>query len=173
MFSFFHLAGWLQLTVLLCPFTVQTDSQRHVLLELFSFIFQEGCKSTYYGTYRRPTIYWCFLSFTLQEGCKLLYVLLRYTQTANYFWMFCEGFYLHRLIVHAFEVPKNLIWYYLIGFGELHCKCKNRIWNYLIWFGDLVGKSKNSHVVLSHRNWRVCGNKPHLVLPHRIWWLGW
>lgn len=48
-------------------------------------------------------------------GCKLLYVLGRYVGTANFFWMFCEGFYLHRLIVHAFTVPKTLIPYYLIG----------------------------------------------------------
>lgn len=51
------------------------------------------------------------------DGCKLLYTLLRYTQTSNYFWMFCEGFYLHRLIVHAFKVPKGLIGYYVIGWG--------------------------------------------------------
>ncbi|WAQ94305.1 CALRL-like protein, partial [Mya arenaria] len=48
-------------------------------------------------------------------GCKLLYILTRYVSTANFFWMFCEGFYLHRLIVHAFSPPKTLIPYYLIG----------------------------------------------------------
>lgn len=51
------------------------------------------------------------------DGCKLLYTLLRYTQTSNYFWMFCEGFYLHRLIVHAFKVPKGLLGYYVFGWG--------------------------------------------------------
>lgn len=50
-------------------------------------------------------------------GCKFLYVLKRYTQSATYFWMFCEGFYLHRLIVRAFEIPKSLIIYYFIGIG--------------------------------------------------------
>ncbi|XP_069111912.1 calcitonin gene-related peptide type 1 receptor-like isoform X2 [Argopecten irradians] len=50
-------------------------------------------------------------------GCKLLYVLVRYIQMSNYFWMFCEGFYLHRLIVHAFEVPKTLIGYFIFGWG--------------------------------------------------------
>ncbi|XP_033762872.1 calcitonin gene-related peptide type 1 receptor-like isoform X1 [Pecten maximus] len=50
-------------------------------------------------------------------GCKLMYVLHRYIQMCNYFWMFCEGFYLHRLIVHAFEVPKTLIGYYIFGWG--------------------------------------------------------
>lgn len=51
------------------------------------------------------------------EGCKLLYAFLRYTQTSSYFWMFCEGFYLHRLIVHAFKVPKGLLGYYIMGWG--------------------------------------------------------
>lgn len=50
-------------------------------------------------------------------GCKFLYVLKRYTQSANYFWMFCEGFHLHRLIVRAFEIPKSLVMYYVIGIG--------------------------------------------------------
>ena len=55
----------------------------------------------------------------LQGGCKFLYVLKRYTQSANYYWMFCEGFYLHRLIVRAFEIPKSLVIYYIIGIGKL------------------------------------------------------
>ncbi|KAL5007022.1 hypothetical protein ScPMuIL_015828 [Solemya velum] len=50
-------------------------------------------------------------------GCKLLYVLLRYSVTSNYFWMVCEGFYLHRLIVNAFEVPKYLFGYHIYGWG--------------------------------------------------------
>ncbi|XP_052792350.1 calcitonin gene-related peptide type 1 receptor-like [Mya arenaria] len=48
-------------------------------------------------------------------GCKLLYMLTRYVSTANYFWMFSEGLYLRRLIVHAFSPPKTLIPYYLFG----------------------------------------------------------
>ncbi|XP_052792399.1 calcitonin gene-related peptide type 1 receptor-like [Mya arenaria] len=48
-------------------------------------------------------------------GCKLLYILTRYVSTANFFWMFCEGFYLHRLIVHAFSPSKTLVPYYLFG----------------------------------------------------------
>ncbi|CAH1788340.1 unnamed protein product [Owenia fusiformis] len=50
-------------------------------------------------------------------GCKFLYFLTRYTRTTNYMWMFCEGFYLHRLIVNAFEPPKSLIWFYLVGWA--------------------------------------------------------
>ncbi|KAL4222384.1 hypothetical protein ACF0H5_018423 [Mactra antiquata] len=48
-------------------------------------------------------------------GCKFLYLCIRYVNTTTFFWMFCEGFYLHRLIVHAFLVPKTLIPYYLFG----------------------------------------------------------
>ncbi|XP_052247321.1 calcitonin gene-related peptide type 1 receptor-like [Dreissena polymorpha] len=49
------------------------------------------------------------------DACKLLYILTRYVSTANFFWMFCEGFYLHRLIVHAFSTPKSLMPYYVFG----------------------------------------------------------
>ncbi|WAQ94299.1 CALRL-like protein [Mya arenaria] len=48
-------------------------------------------------------------------GCKLLYILTRYVSTANFFWMFAEGLYLHRLIVHAFSPPRTLLPYYLFG----------------------------------------------------------
>ncbi|XP_052792338.1 calcitonin gene-related peptide type 1 receptor-like [Mya arenaria] len=48
-------------------------------------------------------------------SCKLLYVLTRYVSTANFFWMFSEGLYLNRLIVHAFSPPKTLIPYYVFG----------------------------------------------------------
>uniref|UniRef100_T1JCW9 G-protein coupled receptors family 2 profile 2 domain-containing protein n=1 Tax=Strigamia maritima TaxID=126957 RepID=T1JCW9_STRMM len=50
-------------------------------------------------------------------GCKFLYVLTKYSRTSNYMWMFCEGLYLHKLIVAAFAEQKNLIIYYLIGWG--------------------------------------------------------
>lgn len=48
-------------------------------------------------------------------GCKFLYILTRYASTVNFFWMSCEGFYLHRLIVHAFATPKSLTFYYIFG----------------------------------------------------------
>ncbi|XP_050388452.1 calcitonin gene-related peptide type 1 receptor, partial [Patella vulgata] len=48
-------------------------------------------------------------------GCKILYILTRYTQAANFSWMFLEGFHLHRLIVRAFKVPKSINGYYLAG----------------------------------------------------------
>lgn len=37
----------------------------------------------------------------------------------NYFWMLCEGIYLHTLIVVAvFAEKQHLVWYYLLGWGE-------------------------------------------------------
>ena len=32
--------------------------------------------------------------------------------------MFCEGYYLHRLISKAFEPPKSLLAVYFIGWGK-------------------------------------------------------
>ncbi|XP_045169718.2 calcitonin gene-related peptide type 1 receptor-like isoform X3 [Mercenaria mercenaria] len=49
------------------------------------------------------------------SGCKFLYILTRYASTTTFFWMVCEGFYLHRLIVHAFATPKSLTFYYIFG----------------------------------------------------------
>ena len=56
--------------------------------------------------------------FIAQGGCKLLYVLTRYSRSSNYLWMFFEGFYLHRLIANAFEPPKSLAPFYIIGWGK-------------------------------------------------------
>jgi hypothetical protein len=36
----------------------------------------------------------------------------------NYMWMFCEGYYLHKLIASAFAEQKSLITFYVIGWGE-------------------------------------------------------
>jgi hypothetical protein len=37
----------------------------------------------------------------------------------NYFWMLCEGIYLHTLIVVAvFAEKQHLMWYYFLGWGK-------------------------------------------------------
>lgn len=42
----------------------------------------------------------------------------------NYFWMLCEGIYLHTLIVVAvFAEKQHLVWYYLLGWGEPPAHC--------------------------------------------------
>lgn len=51
-------------------------------------------------------------------GCKLLVVLTQYTSTSTYFWMLCEGIYLHTLIIVAvFVGEQQLFWYYVLGWG--------------------------------------------------------
>lgn len=49
----------------------------------------------------------------------MLTVLNQYTSTSNYFWMLCEGIYLHTLIIVAvFVGEQQLFWYYVLGWGE-------------------------------------------------------
>ncbi|XP_055787684.1 calcitonin gene-related peptide type 1 receptor-like isoform X2 [Salvelinus fontinalis] len=51
-------------------------------------------------------------------GCKILTVLNQYTFGSNYFWMLCEGIYLHTLIIVAvFVGEQQLGWYYVLGWG--------------------------------------------------------
>uniref|UniRef100_A0AAX7T429 Calcitonin gene-related peptide type 1 receptor n=1 Tax=Astatotilapia calliptera TaxID=8154 RepID=A0AAX7T429_ASTCA len=52
-------------------------------------------------------------------GCKVLQFFHMYMLGCNYFWMLCEGIYLHTLIVVAvFAEEQHLHWYYLLGWGE-------------------------------------------------------
>uniref|UniRef100_A0A4W6CWQ0 Calcitonin receptor n=1 Tax=Lates calcarifer TaxID=8187 RepID=A0A4W6CWQ0_LATCA len=51
-------------------------------------------------------------------SCKALAVLTLYTSTSNYFWMLCQGIYLHTLIIVAvFVGEQQLFWYYVLGWG--------------------------------------------------------
>ncbi|KAM4571474.1 calcitonin gene-related peptide type 1 receptor-like isoform 1-T1 [Fundulus diaphanus] len=48
--------------------------------------------------------------------CKILATLVQYTSTSIYFWMLCEGIYLHTLIIVAvFVGEQQLFWYYILG----------------------------------------------------------
>ncbi|KAF8795857.1 Calcitonin gene-related peptide type 1 receptor like protein [Argiope bruennichi] len=49
------------------------------------------------------------------DGCKILFILTKYFRMTNYMWMFCEGFYLHKLIAAAFAEQKSLLMFYIIG----------------------------------------------------------
>uniref|UniRef100_A0A673G5J5 Calcitonin gene-related peptide type 1 receptor-like n=1 Tax=Sinocyclocheilus rhinocerous TaxID=307959 RepID=A0A673G5J5_9TELE len=61
------------------------------------------------------TIGWFYFS---QIGCKLLASIMQYTSCSNYFWMLCEGIYLHTLIIVAvFVGEQQLGWYYVLGWG--------------------------------------------------------
>ncbi|KAF5927817.1 hypothetical protein HPG69_000723, partial [Diceros bicornis minor] len=51
-------------------------------------------------------------------SCKILHFFHQYMMACNYFWMLCEGIYLHTLIVVAvFTEEQRLRWYYLLGWG--------------------------------------------------------
>ncbi|KAI5613448.1 calcitoninprotein-related peptide type 1 receptor precursor [Silurus asotus] len=51
-------------------------------------------------------------------SCKVSQFIHLYLFGCNYFWMLCEGIYLHTLIVVAvFAQKQHLIWYYLLGWG--------------------------------------------------------
>lgn len=68
-------------------------------------------------------------SISLQTSCKVSQFIHLYLFGCNYFWMLCEGIYLHTLIVVAvFAQKQHLIWYYLLGWGELlqHGSGKNK-----------------------------------------------
>ncbi|CAL1270000.1 unnamed protein product [Larinioides sclopetarius] len=49
------------------------------------------------------------------DGCKILFILTKYFRMTNYMWMFCEGFYLHKLIAAAFAEQKSLLMFYIMG----------------------------------------------------------
>lgn len=51
------------------------------------------------------------------SSCKVLLILTMYFRMTNYMWMFCEGFYLHKLIAAAFAEQKNLRMFYAIGWA--------------------------------------------------------
>lgn len=51
-------------------------------------------------------------------SCKVLQFISLYLMGCNYFWMLCEGIYLHTLIVVAvFAEKQHLLWYCLLGWG--------------------------------------------------------
>ncbi|XP_014847082.1 PREDICTED: calcitonin gene-related peptide type 1 receptor [Poecilia mexicana] len=57
-------------------------------------------------------------SLSSQGSCKILAFVQMYIMSCNYFWMLCEGIYLHTLIVVAvFAEKQHLMWYYLLGWG--------------------------------------------------------
>ncbi|KAJ3583799.1 hypothetical protein NHX12_015517, partial [Muraenolepis orangiensis] len=79
----------------------------------FSFVLNSGI-----------TIIWFTTTFNHDHkqgnpvSCKVIMFIHLYLLTCNYFWMLCEGIYLHTLIVVAvFAEKQHLMWYYLLGWG--------------------------------------------------------
>ena len=44
-------------------------------------------------------------------------MLTKYFRLTNYTWMFCEGYYLHRLLANTFEEERSLLFILSIGWG--------------------------------------------------------
>ncbi|ELT90620.1 hypothetical protein CAPTEDRAFT_170147 [Capitella teleta] len=58
--------------------------------------------------------------------CQVLAVLKLYLSSSTYWWMLCEGIYLHRLLVNAFHPPKSLAMFCVLGWGE------HSVWLHLV-----------------------------------------
>ncbi|CAJ0929019.1 unnamed protein product, partial [Ranitomeya imitator] len=73
-------------------------------------------------------------------SCKVLQFFHQYMMGCNYFWMLCEGIYLHTLIVVAvFAEEQHLHWYYLLGWGfplvptSIHAFARTKYFNDNCW----------------------------------------
>ena len=60
------------------------------------------------------------MSFIFQVGCKILSFLKIYLKSASFTWMFCEGFFLHRLMSDAFSPPRSLLPFYVAGWSKCY-----------------------------------------------------
>ncbi|XP_036355241.1 calcitonin gene-related peptide type 1 receptor isoform X5 [Octopus sinensis] len=57
----------------------------------------------------------CFINHV---WCQAVHVITQYTTCSNYFWMFCEGFFMHTLIMNAFSTSCPLLYIcHIIGWG--------------------------------------------------------
>ncbi|XP_078287735.1 calcitonin gene-related peptide type 1 receptor-like isoform X2 [Rhinoraja longicauda] len=76
-------------------------------------------------------------------GCKILLFVHMYLIGCNYFWMLCEGVYLHTLIIVAvFVEEQKLFWYYVLGWGFplipaiIHAVARNTYFNDNCWMSS-------------------------------------
>ncbi|XP_014664111.1 PREDICTED: calcitonin gene-related peptide type 1 receptor-like [Priapulus caudatus] len=60
--------------------------------------------------------------------CQILHVLTQYLLACNYFWMFCEGAYLHTMIVITFVREETIMKFlYAIGWGTFISICESQL----------------------------------------------
>ncbi|XP_026878480.1 calcitonin gene-related peptide type 1 receptor isoform X2 [Electrophorus electricus] len=85
-------------------------------------------------------------------SCKVSQFIHLYLFGCNYFWMLCEGIYLHTLIVVAvFAEKQHLMWYYLLGWGfplipaTIHAIARSYYYNDNCWIS-----SKTSLLYIIH-----------------------
>lgn len=76
-------------------------------------------------------------------SCKICVFIQQYLMGCNYFWMLCEGIYLHTLIVVAvFAEKQHLMWYYLLGWGFpliptiIHAAARTMYYNDNCWLSS-------------------------------------
>ncbi|KAJ3591534.1 hypothetical protein NHX12_006667 [Muraenolepis orangiensis] len=76
-------------------------------------------------------------------SCKVSQFVHLYLFGCNYFWMLCEGIYLHTLIVVAvFAEKQHLMWYYLLGWGfplipvSIHAVARSYYYNDNCWISS-------------------------------------
>ncbi|XP_058259700.1 calcitonin gene-related peptide type 1 receptor [Hemibagrus wyckioides] len=76
-------------------------------------------------------------------SCKVCSFIHLYILGCMYFWMLCEGIYLHTLIVVAvFAEKQRLIWYYLLGWGfpiipaVIHAIARSYYYNDFCWISS-------------------------------------
>uniref|UniRef100_A0A3B3Q511 Calcitonin gene-related peptide type 1 receptor n=1 Tax=Paramormyrops kingsleyae TaxID=1676925 RepID=A0A3B3Q511_9TELE len=76
-------------------------------------------------------------------SCKVSQFIHLYLFGCNYFWMLCEGIYLHTLIVVAvFAEKQHLMWYYLLGWGfplipaTIHAVARSYYYNDNCWISS-------------------------------------
>uniref|UniRef100_A0AAY5JYJ4 Calcitonin receptor n=1 Tax=Esox lucius TaxID=8010 RepID=A0AAY5JYJ4_ESOLU len=76
-------------------------------------------------------------------SCKVFQFVHLYLFGCNYFWMLCEGIYLHTLIVVAvFAEKQHLMWYYLLGWGfplipaSIHAIARSYYYNDNCWISS-------------------------------------
>ncbi|XP_043931086.1 calcitonin gene-related peptide type 1 receptor [Protopterus annectens] len=76
-------------------------------------------------------------------SCKICMSIHLYLMVCNYFWMLCEGIYLHTLIVVAvFAEKQHLMWYYLLGWGfpliptTIHAVARTMYYNDNCWLSS-------------------------------------
>ncbi|XP_077978143.1 calcitonin gene-related peptide type 1 receptor-like isoform X2 [Glandiceps talaboti] len=82
----------------------------------FSFIFNGVCWILWFSIVAENPDLVTNPDEAVQVSCKILNVMTQYFLSCNYFWMLCEGIYLHTLIVVAvFSERSRLVWYYLLG----------------------------------------------------------
>lgn len=82
----------------------------------YPFEIEKSFSNLYKNIAIIKTALFSLVSFHPQLQCQALHVIVHYFMVCNYFWMFCEGLYLHTLLVVAFVSEETILkWFYFIG----------------------------------------------------------